>query len=188
MPKPKKEGSRMRKLVIARARVSHDQIISQEEMYEELCWMAEHAVGKRSRARLQALADDFAPATPKPVKKRAARKTTKKVGSKTPTLNAVIREWAAENGYHVGIRGKIPNDVVAAYNEATTHSTQPQTEVVVPTVVGAVDVPPSEPASVEEALSGISEAVRQVAAPADHLAPKRDYPAKKSGKQRQRTS
>lgn len=33
-------------------------------------------------------------------------------------MNASIRDWAAENGYEVSARGRIPNDIVEAYNSA----------------------------------------------------------------------
>lgn len=37
-----------------------------------------------------------------------------------PTQNtAGIRAWAAENGYQVNTRGRIPGEIVAAYNRAT---------------------------------------------------------------------
>lgn len=32
--------------------------------------------------------------------------------------HAMVRSWAVENGYHVGKRGRIPREIVAAYDKA----------------------------------------------------------------------
>ncbi|MCZ4537644.1 Lsr2 family protein [Gordonia terrae] len=39
-------------------------------------------------------------------------------GGNGPSVNASIRDWAADNGYEVSARGRIPNDIVEAYNSA----------------------------------------------------------------------
>lgn len=173
----------MKKKWLYSVSTSRVQIISQEEMYEELCFLAANSRGRKQK-RLQALAEDFAPAVPKAAKKKVVKKTTK-AATKSPTRNSVIREWAAANGYTVGNRGMIPANVVEAYEAATTKSTKPQNvEADEPTTVEA----PSAVADLESALDGIGDAVRTVTAPADHLAPQRTYPAsKQSRKQRQRT-
>jgi hypothetical protein len=48
----------------------------------------------------------------------AARTKQGNSGGNSSSANASIREWAAENGYEVSARGRIPNDVVEAYNSA----------------------------------------------------------------------
>ena len=47
----------------------------------------------------------------------SARTKTNSAGSGA-SVNASIRDWAAENGYEVSARGRIPNDIVEAYNSA----------------------------------------------------------------------
>ena len=40
-------------------------------------------------------------------------------GPKNASRNASIREWAGRNGYSLGARGRIPNDIIAGYEKAT---------------------------------------------------------------------
>jgi len=47
----------------------------------------------------------------------SARTKTNSAGSGA-SVNASIRDWAAENGHEVSARGRIPNDIVEAYNSA----------------------------------------------------------------------
>lgn len=50
---------------------------------------------------------------------RAKRKGTGKATSATDReQTAAIREWARKNGHNVSTRGRIPADIVAAYNNA----------------------------------------------------------------------
>ncbi|MGW9265565.1 histone-like nucleoid-structuring protein Lsr2 [Gordonia terrae] len=45
-------------------------------------------------------------------------RTKTNTGGAGSSVNASIREWAADNGYEVSARGRIPNDIVEAYNAA----------------------------------------------------------------------
>lgn len=51
------------------------------------------------------------------VSKRKATRVTPGVGS-SGLDNAAVRAWAAENGYKVSPRGRIPRNVIEAYKEA----------------------------------------------------------------------
>lgn len=50
--------------------------------------------------------------------KRTRRKATKGSSSAGTSASAVVRAWAAEAGYEVNSRGRIPADVQAAYDAA----------------------------------------------------------------------
>ncbi|MCG5434018.1 Lsr2 family protein [Mycobacterium sp. MYCO198283] len=55
---------------------------------------------------------------------RAARRTGGRRQSSRPAraqraVNADVREWARRNGYEVGVRGRLPDDVVDAYTAST---------------------------------------------------------------------
>lgn len=45
-------------------------------------------------------------------------RTKTNAGGNGASVNASIRDWASENGYEVSARGRIPNDIVEAYNSA----------------------------------------------------------------------
>ncbi|MCR5980528.1 Lsr2 family protein [Gordonia jinghuaiqii] len=51
-------------------------------------------------------------------RRSASRSKAGASGSTDANVNAAIREWAADNGYEVSARGRIPNDIVEAYNSA----------------------------------------------------------------------
>jgi hypothetical protein len=55
--------------------------------------------------------------------------------------NQLIREWARENGHPLGDRGRIPNQVVAAYDEANSQSAP------APAAPAAKSAPPRKQAS-----------------------------------------
>ena len=50
----------------------------------------------------------------KVVKGAAAAKASPRNASR----NAAIREWASRNGYSIGVRGRIPGDIIARYDAA----------------------------------------------------------------------
>jgi hypothetical protein len=56
--------------------------------------------------------------SPEPGRQRTAAPQGRTTAPRVTTDNAAIREWAAHAGYDVSARGKIPDDVVAAYNQA----------------------------------------------------------------------
>jgi hypothetical protein len=52
----------------------------------------------------------------KPSKSSRTKKRTRSSRASTSDLNNAIREWARASGYSVSDRGRIPADVIAAYN------------------------------------------------------------------------
>ncbi|MFG1952421.1 histone-like nucleoid-structuring protein Lsr2 [Micromonospora sp. NPDC048830] len=73
-----------------------------------------------ARARLHDLDHGAAAtATPTPPTTTLARPA----GAKSEVDAAAVRTWAAENGYQVKPIGRIPNDVVDAWREATIGTT-----------------------------------------------------------------
>lgn len=73
-----------------------------------------------ARGRLYELDNGAAvPATPAPPTITSARPA----GAKSEVDAAAVRAWAAENGYQVQPMGRIPNDVVNAWREATIDAT-----------------------------------------------------------------
>lgn len=55
-------------------------------------------------------------------RKGAGRKTQAGSSQRDPEI-AKIRAWAQENGYQLGDRGRIPNDIRDAYRAATSGAT-----------------------------------------------------------------
>lgn len=51
-----------------------------------------------------------------PPKNRSVRRRSSKPNKKTDS--SAVRAWAADNGYPVSARGRIPSDVLGAYEEA----------------------------------------------------------------------
>lgn len=78
-------------------------------------WAKENGYTVPSRGRISA---DIMAAYEKSVGKvaKAVKRTGRKASGSTDT--AAIRAWAQANGYEVGDRGRIPGDVVAAYEAA----------------------------------------------------------------------
>ncbi|UJW28819.1 Lsr2 family protein [Saccharothrix sp. AJ9571] len=50
--------------------------------------------------------------------RKATAETTRLVGETTPDERHEIRAWAEKEGYEIAPRGRIPQDVLAAYDEA----------------------------------------------------------------------
>jgi len=70
------------------------------------------------------------PSQPRASRPRGAKKAASKTpprsgrtadGGSKPDLTAV-RQWARDNGYAVSDRGRVPNSVLAAYDNNVTHS------------------------------------------------------------------
>ncbi|MBY6368060.1 histone-like nucleoid-structuring protein Lsr2 [Rhodococcoides corynebacterioides] len=51
-------------------------------------------------------------------KKATAKKSSTATPARDPLQTKAIREWAAQNGYTVSARGRIPAEVADAYNAA----------------------------------------------------------------------
>lgn len=69
------------------------------------------------RALLAPYVEKARKATPRRARRKSA-KSTSGSGNGTSTPSAKVRAWAAENGMTVNSRGRIPADVMAAYEAA----------------------------------------------------------------------
>ena len=69
------------------------------------------SVSPRSQAPARAVAA---------TKAKRARTANAKASSRNASRNASIREWAARNGRPLGTRGRIPADIIAGYEKATS--------------------------------------------------------------------
>ena len=68
------------------------------------------------RALLAPYIEQGRKATPRRTRRKSAKSTTG--GSNSTTPSAKVRAWAAENGMPVNSRGRIPADILAAYEAA----------------------------------------------------------------------
>lgn len=71
-----------------------------------------------SNANITKFDKALAPFVEAATKVTAARGRSSELDAVWPKQAAAVREWAARNGYKVGGRGRIPGDVIDAYEAA----------------------------------------------------------------------